>query len=214
MMQMRRRYQLLLAILVVLTGGLSPAWAQTVEISVGGGASFPTNNVNAEAVGASDGGSSSIDLKPGPHAYVGAGLVRSVGDHFSIGARLRAQVTQLRSSVGECDGPPCGTPDGLSRVLSAEGRIILTKPDWIRPYALVGLGVVSTTVEASTDAGGTSYEEVSVTDAGGNIGLGASLPLFSGLFADVEVRIAGTLPGGKNNAVDEVPVTAGVSYRF
>ncbi len=86
-------------------------------------------------------------------------------------------------------------------------------PDWIQPYLLVGLGVVNVTVDGVT-VENTSYRQVSVTDAGGDIGVGASIPLGSRFFLDTEFRVTGMLPGAKENAVTKLPLAAGLSYRF
>jgi opacity protein-like surface antigen len=156
-----------------------------------------------------------VDLKPGPQVYVGAGFVRSLGDRFALGARARAQAARLRSEVNACDDDPCTDPDGLLRAATVEGRLLFTSPDWISPYLLVGLGVVNVTVDPVTvSRTGTTYEKISVTDAGGDVGLGASFLVVGGLFVDVEMRVTGTLPGGKENAVTALPFTLGVAYQF
>jgi opacity protein-like surface antigen len=99
--------------------------------------------------------------------------------------------------------------------VTLEGRLLLTSVDWIQPYFLVGLGVVNVTVDAvRVQNTGRTYERVNVTDAGGDVGLGASIPVVGGLFLDTEVRVTGTLPGGKENAVTAVPFTLGLSYRL
>jgi hypothetical protein len=58
------------------------------------------------------------------------------------------------------------------------------------------------------------YREVTVTDAGGDIGLGASFPIAGGLSVDTEFRVTGALPGGKENAVTGLPFSLGLSYGF
>jgi opacity protein-like surface antigen len=173
----------------------------------------PTNNVRADAVAADE--TLAIDLKPGPHAYADAGLLWSLGERFALGGRIRVQASRLRSQVDACEGDPCENPEGLLRAATLEGRLLLTSIDWIQPYFLVGLGVVNVTVEEVRVRGsGRTYEEVNVTDAGGDVGLGAAIPIVQDLFLDAEVRVTGTLPGGKENAVTALPFSAGLSYRF
>jgi opacity protein-like surface antigen len=212
---MPRRHQLVLLVIAVLGMGTGSeaTRAQTVEVGGGGGWAVPTNNVR---VGARSAGETlAIDLQPGPQAYATAGLVWSLGDRFALGGRIRAQASRLRSEVDACDGSACSAPDGLLRAVTLEGRLLLTSVDWIQPYFLVGLGVVNVTVDAvRIQNTGRTYERVNVTDAGGDVGLGASIPVVGGLFLDTEVRVTGTLPGGKENAVTAVPFTLGLSYRL
>jgi len=194
-----------------IVGGQSSR-AQSVRVGAGGGVAVPTNNVEAQAQSGT--GALDVDLKPGPQVYVGAGFVRSLGERFALGARVRAQASRLGSEAA-CDDDACSDPDGLLRAVTVEGRLFFTSPDWIKPYFLVGLGVVNVTVDPVTvSSTGTTYEEVSVTDAGGDVGLGASFPVAGGLAADVEVRATGALPGGKDNAVTAIPFTLGLSYQF
>jgi opacity protein-like surface antigen len=216
---------------VVLLAGLGrPAGAQDFRIDAGGGWAFPTNNLTVESdepvtIIDSEGPfqvipSQDVDLNAGPHVYAGVGFVRSIGDNFELGARLRAHVTRLRSSVNCSFGSTCEAPDGALRVASIEGRIILTSVDWIHPYLLVGLGVVQTDVDGVTlrDVQGPIQEdtirfpEVSIVDAGGDVGVGASLPLGRGFAVDAEIRFAGSLPGGKDNTVTVAPFTLGLAY--
>lgn len=201
------------AVIGAVVVGAQPSSAQDVRVGVGGGAAVPTNNVEARA--ASGTGTLDVDLKPGPHGYAAAGFVRSLGDRFALGARVRVQASRLNSEADACDDGACTDPEGLLRAATVEGRILFTSPDWINPYFLVGLGVVNVTVDPVTvSTTGTTYEKVSVTDAGGDVGLGASFSIVAGLFADVEVRATGALPGGKDNAVTALPFTLGVSYQF
>lgn len=197
--------------IVVMVCSVPVGWAQDVEVSAGGGWAIPTNNVTAEATASTE--TLPIDLRPGPHAYVGIGVVRSIGERFSLGARLRAQASRLRSRVGACTDGACNNPEGALRAGTVEGRIVLTMSDWIQPYLLVGLGVVHVTVDVGT-VDGTSYEQVSVTDAGGDIGIGGAFPVGGGFVFNTEFRVTGTLPGGRDNSVTTLPVTAGLSYRF
>jgi opacity protein-like surface antigen len=209
---MRLRFLLVLLVVAVfgMDGGTATR-AQSLQVGVGGGWAVPTNNVEGEAA---SGETLAIDLKPGPHAYADAGLLWSLGNRFALGGRIRVQAARLRSEV-DCSGGDCENPEGLLRAATLEGRLLFTSIDWIQPYFLVGLGVVNVTVDAVREPGtGRTYEEVNVTDAGGDVGLGASVPIFQDLFLDAEVRVTGTLPGGKENAVTALPFSAGLSYRF
>lgn len=196
-----------------------------MRLDVGGGWAFPTNNVEVEkSVQVLDRPvPQEIDLKAGPHVYVGVGFVRSIGEKFELGARLRAHRSELRSTVDCRFQSNCGYPDGRLLVGTIEGRIILTSPGWIHPYLLVGLGVVHTSVGGVTLRGvesdairdeTISFPDVSVVDAGGDVGIGASIPVTEGLFLDAEVRATGSLPGGKANTVTDAPLTLGVAYVF
>jgi len=228
--------------LLVLGGQI--AEAQRLRIDVGGGWSFPTNNVElssetfmAEVVGpegnVQEGEISvvqSVDLKSGRHLYAGIGFVRSIADQFALGVRLRGHRTELGSSVDCRFKSTCGNPSGRLWAGTVEGRIILTSPDWINPYLLVGIGVVHTSVDGETLRGVESemtrrgtvnpktqrivFEDVSITDAGGDVGIGASFPLIRGLELDGEFRVTGSLPGGKENMVTGIPLTLGLSYKF
>lgn len=212
---MARRHVLLLLVIAVLgTGATSgAAQAQRLELGAGSGWAVPTNNVQAPASASNE--TLAIDLTPGPHAYADAGLLWSLGDRFAIGGRIRVQASRLRSQVDACDDDPCDNPQGLLRAATLEGRLFLTSVDWIQPYFLVGLGVVNVIVEAVHVRGtGRTYKKVNVTDAGGDVGLGAAIPVVGDLFLNTEVRVTGTLPGGKENAVTALPFSAGLSYRF
>lgn len=203
------------------------AAAQQLRVDAGGGWAFYTKNLDleTEVMGGGSTGQQqvgiNVDLKSGPHYYVGAGFVRSISDNFELGARLRGHVSRIRSDA-ECGGFSCRDPDGLLRVGNIEGRIILTSSDWIEPYLLVGLGVVHTSlnevVVRNVDIPGVdptlTFSEVSILDAGGDVGIGATLPIARGLAVDAEVRVTGSLPGGKENTVTAVPFTLGLAYRF
>lgn len=207
------------AALGMLLVGPPTSTAQEFRVDAGGGWAVPTNNVEAELPDQNV-QPLPIDLKPGPHVYASVGFVRSIGEQFALGARLRGQAARLRSTVEACDPDDVactGDPDGLVQAATIEGRVILTSPDWIHPYLLVGLGVVHSSVEAVTLESGTRtfpFPEVSVTDAGGDVGLGASFPLAAGLQADAEFRVTGALPGGKENAVTTLPFSLGLGYQF
>jgi opacity protein-like surface antigen len=117
-------------------------------------------------------------------------------------------------SLGRCPG---ACPEGRLRALSLEGQLHLTSVGRIAPYFLVGLGVVRTTIDATRiEAGANTFQlgETDVTDAGGNVGFGAALRLVDGLSLTAETRVAGSLPGGKENAVTTFPFTLGLAYRF
>jgi hypothetical protein len=78
--------------------------------------------------------------------------------------------------------------------------------------------VAHTSLDGITVRDGTgqerSFPETSIVDAGGDVGVGASLPLVGGLAVDAEIRAAGSLPGGKENTVTAVPFTLGLAYSF
>lgn len=226
--------------------------AQRVRIDAGSGWAFPTNNVQLspteeyEAIftpldvegepieARADTNSASlpqpVDLKSGRHVYVGLGGVRSIGDNFALGVRLRAHTSELESSVNCRFGSTCGDASGRLWTATVEGRIILTSPDWVDPYLLVGIGVVHTSVDGVTlrnvgeersrfrvvdpTAERIPFSEVSITDAGGDVGIGASVALGSGLELDGEFRATGSLPGGRSNTVTTLPLTFGLSYNF
>lgn len=197
----------------------SSSWAQEIRIDGGGGWSIPTTdavNLSAEDV---ENLQVSVNIHSGPHAYAGAGFVRSIGERFALGARLRAHVSRIRATT---DCPSCRNPEGDLRAATVEGRIIITAPEWIHPYLLVGIGVVHTTVDRVTARNVQTpdlpetihFERASVLDAGGDVGLGASLPMIAGLYLDAEIRATGSLPGGKENTVTMLPFSLGLSYGF
>jgi opacity protein-like surface antigen len=99
-----------------------------------------------------------------------------------------------------------------------EGQIILTSVGRINPYFLVGLGVVRTAVDGvrvtTPDDGEVPLSDVEVTDAGGNVGFGATTPLVGNLLLTAEIRAAGSLPGAKENAVTTFPFSLGLRYTF
>jgi opacity protein-like surface antigen len=214
-MTARRLLPVLLGVtLGFLLAGPSPSSAQKFRIDAGGGWAIPTSDVEAESE--QNVRPLSIDLNSGPHVYVGLGFVRSIGENFELGARVRGQTSRIRSSVDVCESGSCVAPDGELRAVTVEGRVIITSPDWIHPYLLVGLGVVHTTVDGVTvqaDQETFEFAETTVTDAGGDVGLGASLPLGSGFMLDGEFRVTGALPGGKDNAVTVLPFSLGLAYQ-
>lgn len=245
----RRRLttRLILVGFVLLTLGGQAAEAQRLRVDVGGGWAFPTSNVELSAEAEAnvqvfdiEGNvvdeftrevtGQSVDLKSGRHVYAGIGFVRSIGDRFALGFRLRGHTSELESSVDCRFESTCSDPSGRIWTATVEGRIILTSPDWIDPYLLVGIGVVHTSVDGVTlrnvdkeeseritvnpSAEEIRFSEVSITDVGGDVGLGASIPLTSGLKLDGEFRASGSLPGGKDNTVTTIPLTLGLSYNY
>lgn len=207
---------LLLVTLGVLVAVPPSSLAQDLRVDAGGGWAIPTNDVEADPESGTNVRPLSIDLKSGPHVYAGIGFVRSIGENFELGARVRAHTSRIRSSVDVCESGACEEPEGDLRAATVEGRVILTSPDWIHPYLLVGLGVVHTTVDGvtvQTDQGTFPFPETTVTDAGGDVGLGASIPLGRGFMLDGEFRVTGSLPGGKDNAVTTLPFSLGLAYR-
>jgi opacity protein-like surface antigen len=206
---------LLLAALGSLIAGPPASSAQEFRIDAGGGWAVPTNNVEAEPADQNT-PPLAIDLEPGWNVYGSLGFVRSIGDNFDLGARVRGQFSRL-SATPECGDVTCTDPDAFLWAVTVEGRIIITSPDWIHPYLLVGLGAVQATVDgvtATPQQDELRFSEVSVTDAGGDVGLGASFPLGGGLYADAEFRVTGALPGGKDNAVTALPLSLGLGYQF
>ena len=212
---------------------MGAAEAQHLRVDAGGGWAFPTNNLTLQSEGpvtlsTPDGGmvqgrlEQDVDLNSGTHVYAGLGFVRSIGENFDLGVRLRAHQTNLRSSVDCQFDSDCGEPSGTLRAGTIEGRVILTYPGWIEPYLLVGLGVVHTSVDGVTlrnvpdpvQENTVPFSDVSIVDAGGDVGLGATIPLAGGLALDAEIRVAGSLPGGKDNTVTVAPFTLGLAYSF
>ena len=205
----------LLVVALLLIGG-GRAEAQSVRVEAGGGWALPSTEIDVPVQGGD--GAAQFDPGSGPSGYVAAGLVWTLTDNLSLEGRLRAQQSQLR--VGSEDISPgidrCvnSCPEGRLRALSVEGQLRLTSVGRIAPYFLVGLGVVRTTVDAARIEGGNAPQlsETDVTDAGGDVGLGAALRLVEGLSLTAEARVTGSLPGGKENAVTTFPFTLGLSY--
>ena len=208
---------LLLVCSVLVAGGGQAAEGQQVRVEAGGGWAFYTNNVTLETATETrqEPVQLGVDLKAGPQVYASVGFVRSIGDNFELGGRLRGHVSRIRSDAG-CGQRECRNPEGALRIGTLEGRIILTSLDWIKPYILVGLGVAHTSVDGVTVQDGSgqdlAFPEISIVDAGGDVGMGASLPLVGGLAVDAEIRAAGSLPGGKDNTVTAAPFTLGLAY--
>ena len=221
----RRVVALLLGLgLLFGVGSGQSAAGQTLRADAGSGWAFPTNNLDLRRT-VSEGPNSTrpirleVDLKGGPHAYADVGFLRSIGEKFDLGARIRGHVSRIRSEA-DCGTADCRNPEGLLRAATVEGRVILTSPGWIQPYLLVGLGVVHTrlhqvtvrNIQASGVPEPLTFSEVSVVDAGGDVGIGATLPVAGGLAVDAEIRATGSLPGGKENAVTAIPFSLGIAY--
>lgn len=208
------------AVLLLAFGGHSVE-AQDVRVEVGGGWALPTSDI--DVTGTLDGGqeiATSIDVDSGPHAYGAVGLVWTLSDNFALEGRVRAQQLQLRGDAGDfsgierCEG---ACPDGHLRVVSVEGQLTLTSVGRVNPYFLVGLGAARTTLdgtEAETPFGGAQFSDVDVTDAGGDVGFGATTRIIGDLLLTAEIRATGSLPGAKENAVTTLPFTLGLSYEF
>lgn len=210
-------------VLFVLGGG-TPAEAQQVRIDAGGGWSIPTGEVRLERADGGD-GVLLVDLTAGPHYYGGVGFVRSISEHFAVGARVRGHLSHIRGQIDFCENRECtlvDQPEGALRAGTLEGRIILTTSSRIRPYLLVGMGLVEsrvgdvtvTDIDAAMQPETVPFSESRVVDAGGDVGLGASLRLFASLYLDGEMRATGSLPGAKDNAFTAFPFSLGLSYGF
>ena len=144
------------------------------------------------------------------------GLVWTLSDNFDLEARLRVQQSNMDGEFENFDFS--NQPDGRLRGLSFEGQITLTSVGRINPYFLVGLGAVRTTFDevSGTDSSGREgqFTDVEVTDAGGDVGFGATMPLVGNLLLTGEIRAAGSLPGAKENAVAVFPFSLGLNYTF
>lgn len=162
---------------------------------------------------------------PGPNIYAAVGLVWTLSDNFDLEGRLRAQQSRMAVDGEDFEGTRCGgactlqnDPDGRVWGATIEGQLTLTSVGRVHPYFLVGLGVSQTTVEAAEvrppEAAPIALTEVDVTDAGGDVGFGATTRIVGGLSATAEARVTGSLPGAKENAVTTFPFTLGLSYTF
>jgi opacity protein-like surface antigen len=214
------------AFLLPSTSSSLTAEAQQIRIGAGGGWAPAVSEVTYSA--------SERDVEPdagtsyGRHVYASVGFVRRLSSNFDLGVRLRAQESRFRadgtdlvSSLTEClQRQSCAStdPEGKVRALTVEGRIILTSLGRIDPYLLVGLGVVRTTMDGTRvqfeGQPDVPFSDIEVTDAGGDVGLGASMQLVGGLHLDGEFRVTGSLPGGKENAVTVLPLSLGLGYHF
>lgn len=196
--------------------------AQQLRVEAGSGWAIPSSDVIM--TGALEGGQEarvSIDPGAGYNVYGAVGLLWTLSDNFDLEGRLRVQHSRMPGSTGDFGCSDCtysNDPDGRVRGASVEGQITLTSVGRINPYFLVGLGVVRTTVDGvlvtTPDNTEVQFTDVEVTDAGGNVGFGATMPLAGNLLLTGEIRAAGSLPGAKENAVSVFPFSLGLSYGF
>ncbi|MFO8098681.1 MAG: outer membrane beta-barrel protein, partial [Salinibacter sp.] len=206
------------------TGSPRPAEAQQIRVGAGGGWAPATTTVTYAGVSGGQDVEADVSTSYGRHVYAGGGFVRRLSSNFNLGVRLRAQESRFAGDGGDLRAPcevDCtlsNSLEGRVRALTMEGRIILTSAGRIEPYLLVGLGAVRTTMdgvrvqfEGRQDI---PFSDIEVTDAGGDVGLGASVQLAGGLHLDAEFRATGSLPGGKENAVTVLPLSLGLGYNF
>ncbi len=205
------------------------AQAQQIRIGAGGGWAPAVTEVTYSGVFEDPQDSEEVEADVsttfGRHVYVSAGFVRGISSNFDLGVRLRAQESRFEGDGADLtagcsvDCTLSNSLDGRLRALTLEGRIVLTSLGRIEPYLLVGLGVVHTTMDGATvnfvnDPRQVDFSDIEVTDAGGDVGLGASVHLAGGLHLDGEFRVTGSLPGGKENAVTVLPLSLGLAYHF
>jgi hypothetical protein len=208
-----------LSFLLALTlgWGRHGAEAQQVRVEVGGGWAIPSSDIVMRGV-SGDGreGTAAVNPASGGHVYGAVGRVWTLSDNFNLEGRLRGQYSQMTGRFENFGFS--NEPDGELVGITFEGQITLTSVGRINPYLLVGLGVVRTTFEGVnvTDNQGTEvqFSEVDVTDGGGDVGVGATMPLAGTLLLTGEIRAAGSLPGEKENAVSVFPFSLGLSYGF
>lgn len=210
---------------LLATGSPRPAEAQQIRVGAGGGWAPATTTVTYAGVSGGQDVEADVGTSYGRHVYASAGFVRRLSNNFALGVRLRAQESRfagdgsdLRAGCGDLECALSNPLDGRLRALTVEGRIILTSVGRIEPYLLVGLGAVRTTIDgARVQIEGepdVPFSDIEVTDAGGDVGLGASVQLAEGLHLDAEFRATGSLPGGKENAVTVLPLSLGLGYNF
>jgi opacity protein-like surface antigen len=204
-----------LLLFLALAWGARSVEAQQFRAEVGGGWALPSSDVTTTGTLGGQEGQTTIDTKSGAHVYGAIGLVWTLSDNFDLEARLRVQQSNMD---GEFEFDFSNQPDGRLRGLSFEGQITLTSVGRINPYFLVGLGAVRTTFDevSGTDSSGREgqFTNVAVTDAGGDVGFGATMPLVGDLLLTGEIRAAGSLPGAKENAVAVFPFSLGLNYTF
>jgi opacity protein-like surface antigen len=205
-----------LLLFLALAWGARSVEAQQFRAEVGGGWAFPSSDVTTTGTLGGQEGQTTIDTKSGAHVYGAIGLVWTLSDNFDLEARLRVQQSNMDGEFENFDFS--NQPDGRLRGLSFEGQITLTSVGRINPYFLVGLGAVRTTFDevSGTDSSGREgqFTDVEVTDAGGDVGFGATMPLVGNLLLTGEIRAAGSLPGAKENAVAVFPFSLGLNYTF
>ena len=217
-MRTGRTVAVLLSIAMLLVSfGERGAEAQAFQAEVGGGWAIPSSDV--EMQGTSENGrkgTTPVDPGSGAHVYGAIGLVWTLSDNFDLGVRLRGQHSKMTGRFSNFDFS--NEPSGRLRSLTLEGRLTLTSVGRINPYVLAGLGAVRTTFDtvSGTDSDGTEgrFSEVDVTDAGGDVGLGARTHIIGGLQLTAEMRATGSLPGAKENAVTAFPFSLGLGYTF
>lgn len=205
------------------------AEAQQVRLGAGGGWAPALTEVTYSGVvneGEVDEQEVEADVSTsyGRHVYASVGFVRRLSSNFDLGVRLRAQESRFAGDGSDLTAG-CNVEctlsnslDGRVRALTVEGRIILTSLGRVDPYLLVGLGAVRTTIDGARvqfeGQPDVPFSDIEVTDAGGDVGLGASVQLAGGLHLDGEFRVTGSLPGGKENAVTVLPLSLGLGYNF
>lgn len=210
---------------LALGWGAQSVQAQQLRIETGGGWAIPSSDVSMTGTLEGQEGRVSVDPGSGYHVYGAVRLSWTVSDNFDLEGRLRVQHSRMPGDTEDFENalacPDCtfsNDPDGRVRGATVEGQITLTSVGRINPYFLVGLGVVRTSVDAVLLTGpqGTeiSFSEVEVIDAGGDVGFGATMPLFGDLLLAGEIRASGSLPGAKENAVSVFPFSLGLSYGF
>jgi opacity protein-like surface antigen len=200
----------------------------------GTGGAIPTSDVEMERKNPNgslteENRTPSVDLDAGPTVYGAVGFVRPLSDYLNLGVRLRGQMLRARGDVGDvtrfCGGvsdtcTPFSSPDGTLYSGTIEGRLFFVSLGRVDPYLLVGLGVVHTSVDGVKVEEGerdgptqvVEYDDVLVTDAGGDVGIGAQVRLLGGLGMEAEFRVTGSLPGSRENAVTMLPFTLGLTY--
>ena len=204
-------------------GGRS-AEAQSVRVEAGGGWAFPSGTVTMTDAEENT-PDPEVDTDSGPNTYAAVGLVWTLSENLALEGRVRGQQSQLRVKASAFRNPRCNRqceflndPSGHVRGLTFEGQLTLTSVGRINPYFLVGLGVVRTVVDAArveAIAGEQiTYSEARVTDAGGDVGFGATTRLTGDLRLTAETRVMGSLPGAKDNAITTFPFTLGLSYEL
>jgi len=218
--------RLAIAAVLALGLGIQSAEAQSLRVEAGSGWAVPSSDVTMTGTVGADTTRAGIDIDSGPNVYASVGLVWSLSENFSLEGRIRGQQSWMRMKAGAFGNPRCNRqcqflndPSGYERSLTFEGQLTLTSIGRINPYFLVGLGVVRTTVEmarvqTSDGEDVIEFSEVTVTDGGGDIGFGATTPIAGNLRLTVEIRVTGSLPGAKENAVTVFPFTLGLSYEF
>lgn len=206
-------------LVLFLTLGGRSVEAQEFRVEAGGGWAIPASNVDMPVQGQDL--PVRVDPGSGPNVYGAIGLVWTLSDTFTLEGRIRGQHSRMPGSYSTFRCPDCtfsNDPDGRLRSATVEGQITITSAGWIQPYFLVGLGVVRTNVDGvlvtTPDGTEVRFVAVEVTDAGGDVGFGATTRIGGGLLLTAEMRATGSLPGAKDNAVTVFPFSLGLSYGF